>query len=233
MNENPPPANEIAAVLPQFKYLGLELGKKWTPQSTNPIILDQMRTAAAQIGSTMVAVAPLGGLLKNGWIVPPPNFGNAGTDYLTRAAVAVVGLTGNIVDEAIYFGGYVDSNGQPLTGAKAYSITFKAPYPYISSIPPGFWSVTMYDLQGYTISNPINRYKLGTGDDLRKNADGSFTLYLQNKDPGGDKQSNWLPSPDGPFFLIIRNYAPVDAVAKGLKDPATFQAPPPVVPLGS
>jgi len=90
--------------------------------------------------------------------------------------------------------------------------------------------VTMYDAaSGYTIPNPIDRYALGSTDKLNKNADGSFTLYIQHDDPGPDKESNWLPAPAGPFYLILRNYAPVKAVYEGLKSPATFLGPPAIV----
>lgn len=98
------------------------------------------------------------------------------------------------------------------------------------SVAPGFWSVTMYDTaSGYTIPNPINRFALGSTDNFKKNADGSFTLYIQHDDPGPDKKSNWLPAPEGQFYLILRNYAPVKAVYEGLKSPATFVGPPAIV----
>ena len=91
----------------------------------------------------------------------------------------------------------------------------------------------MYDgVTRYSAPNPINRYSLGSDDDTKKNADGSFTLYLQHEHPGLDKESNWLPAPAGPFYLILRNYAPVPAVAEGLKNRDTFRGPPPLVPVG-
>jgi hypothetical protein len=66
--------------------------------------------------------------------------------------------------------------------------------------PPGLWSVTMYDAtSGYTIPNPIDRYALGGADNLEKNPDGSFALYIQHDDPGPNKESNWLPAPEERF----------------------------------
>jgi hypothetical protein len=89
----------------------------------------------------------------------------------------------------------------------------------------------MYDgVSRFTVPNPINRYSLGSDDDLQKNADGSFTIYVQHNNPAPDKESNWLPAPAGPFYLVLRNYAPVSEVAKALHDEATFQGPPPVMP---
>jgi hypothetical protein len=73
-----------------------------------------------------------------------------------------------------------------------YTVTFVPP-PHRT---PGFWSITMYDYNTqYPIENPINRYSLGSDDDLIMNKDGTVTLYIQNTNPGKDKEANWLPSP--------------------------------------
>ena len=74
-----------------------------------------------------------------------------------------------------------------------------------------FWSVTMYD--GKTqllIDNPINRYLINSPmlPDLKTNADGSLTLYIQHESPGKDRESNWLPAPAGPMFVVMRLYWP-------------------------
>jgi hypothetical protein len=93
--------------------------------------------------STLRAVASA--LFAASKAIPPADFGLPGADYLTRGGNAVIGLTANSTTEAIYYLGSLGSDGQPLTGAKRYSITFKGPIPYAQAIPPGFWSVTMYD----------------------------------------------------------------------------------------
>src|SRR5271165_582252 len=59
LNENPPPESEIKAVLPQFKYLGIELGKPWKRESVNPLILAQMKQAAQEIGPMALGTMPL------------------------------------------------------------------------------------------------------------------------------------------------------------------------------
>lgn len=230
MNENPPPQAQIDAMLPQFKALGLELGKQWSAQTLNPLVSQQMRAVASDIGTVLANAAAIGGS-RGSWVLPPYNLGNSGADYLTRGVLAVVGLTGNTTREAVYYNGVADEAGQPLSGAKKYTITFVGDMTYLTPIPPGFWSVTMYDsVSGYTVANPIDRYALGSSDNLKRNADGSFTLYVQHDDPGPDRQTNWLPAPAGPFYLILRNYAPVEAVYEGLKSRATFAGPPPIVP---
>ena len=232
LNENPPPAGEIKYVLPQYKYLGIELGKQWTPDSVPPAILAQMKKAAAEIGDIALATMPLAGTLAKGWVIPPANTGNAGADYLSRLDVAVFGLTANSAAQAIYYSGVLDGNNHPMTGAKKYTMTLKPPMEYAKPVAPGFWSVTMYDkATSYTTPNPINRYHLADYDKLDKNADGSITLYLQATSPGKDKEANWLPTPKGPFYLIFRNYAPSPENTAGLQDRATFQGPPGVYPV--
>lgn len=230
MNESPPPQAQIDAVLPQYRLLGLILGKQWTPQNVAPFVLQQMKDTASQIAGLLVNAAVVGGT-KNGWLIPQYDVGNAGADYLTRAIVAVAGLTANTTIEAVYYSGVTDNAGHLLTGAAKYSITFAGDMSYLTPIPPGFWSLTMYDAaSGYTVENPIDRYALSSSDNLKKNADGSFTIYIQHDNPGPGKESNWLPAPSGPFYLELRVYAPIPIVYERLKAPATFVAPPPIVP---
>jgi len=93
MNENPPPKNQIEAVLPNFKYLGIELGKAWDPDKVDPIILSEMKKVGANIGKTISQSVYLVGVNGNGWMAVPANTGAAGPDYLTAATSAVVGLT--------------------------------------------------------------------------------------------------------------------------------------------
>src|SRR6267154_1098258 len=99
--------------------------------------------------------------------------------------------------------------GQTLDGSgHNYTLTFPA-----GQFPPvnAFWSVTMYD--GKTqllIENLINRYLINSQmlPSMTTNADGSLTIYIQNKSPGADKEANWLPAPDGPIYLMMRLYWP-------------------------
>lgn len=237
MNENPPPKAIIEAVLPSFKYLGIEFGKKWEPDNVDPLFLDEMKKVVPEIGPMMAEMVYVIGPHANGWMATPYNLAAATTppnaDYLTAAISAVVGLTANTADEAFYLWGQYDYKMQGLTGEKMYTLTLPANFPYFQVIPPGFWSVTMYDLStNYTVPNPINRYTLGSDNDLKKNKDGSITIYLQKDSPGKDKESNWLPTPAGPFYMAMRNYAPTEAAFGVLKDPAkAAEFMPKVVPV--
>ena len=117
--------------------------------------------------------------------------------------------TATIAAEATYPLTRIDSDGQTLDGSKHnYTLTFPA-----GQLPPvnAFWSVTMYD--GKTqllIENPINRYLINSPmlPDMKTNADGSLTLYIQNKSPGADKEANWLPAPNDTIYLVMRLYWP-------------------------
>ena len=91
-----------------------------------------MKTAAAKIGDLALGTMPLAGTLKNGWVIPPYNTGNAGADYLSRLDVAVFGLTANTTAQAIYYSGVLDGNNKPMTGAKHYTLTLKPPMEYAS-----------------------------------------------------------------------------------------------------
>lgn len=130
-------------------------------------------------------------------------------DWLKRAAAAKGGIYGNDAVEAMYPITREDVTGQILDGSKHnYTMTFKA-----GQLPPvnAFWSVTMYDGKTqFLIKNPINRYLINAPmlPGMKKNADGSLTLYIQNDSPGADKQNNWLPAPNGTIYLVMRLYWP-------------------------
>ena len=222
LNENPPPQDQKAALLPQFAPLGLELGVKWDRTKINPIVLDAMAQAAREI-APLLAILPLGQFV-NGWVLPPPSIGDFGTDYKVRAVTARVGLTANTPKEAIYIYGLADAQGKLLDGAKRYELTLQQTPPFNE---PGFWSLTMYDAQNnYTVPNPINRYTLGSDNALKRNADGSVTIAIQAGQPAGGASENWLPAPKGPFYLILRSYSPGTAMIDALTDPKAFPLPP-------
>jgi hypothetical protein len=151
-------------------------------------------------------------------------------DWLLRAAAAKAGIYGNDAAEAVYPMTRNDGAGQPLDGSKhTYTLTFAA-----GQFPPvnAFWSVTMYD--GKTqllIKNPIDRYLINSPmlPGLKKNKDGSLTLYIQKDSPGGDKKSNWLPAPNGPIYLVLRLYWPKTEPPSVLPPGEGTWTPPPVV----
>jgi hypothetical protein len=163
------------------------------------------------------------GVSVNGWRVSS-FFGDSAFfngDWLKRAAGAKAGIYGNDSVEAAYPLGKFDAEGRPLDGSKyKYTLTFAA-----GQFPPvnAFWSVTMYD--GKTqllIKNPIDRYLINSPmlPDLKKNADGSLTVYIQKDEPTDPVQkANWLPAPDGPIYIVMRLYWPKEAALNGKWQP--------------
>ncbi|MDA9546545.1 MULTISPECIES: DUF1254 domain-containing protein [unclassified Bradyrhizobium] len=154
-------------------------------------------------------------------------------DWLKRAAAAKGGIYGNDAEEAMYPFTKALANGEALDGSKHnYTLTFPA-----GQAPPvnAFWSVTMYD--GKTqllIENPINRYLINSPmlPDMKKNADGSVTLYIQHKSPGADKESNWLPAPNGDIYLVMRLYWP-KTEAPSILPPGNGTWKPPAIVVAS
>ena len=128
-----------------------------------------------------------------------------GTDYNLRALVTAIGLGANRGQDAIYPTSEGPNALESYNGAKKYVMHFAK-----GELPPaqGFWSLTMYDKNYFFVQNPINRQSISARQNLKPNADGSVDLYVQNERPGGDKESNWLPSPKDKFILMMRIYWP-------------------------
>jgi len=136
-------------------------------------------------------------------------------NYLYRMAGAVLGIYGNSKQEAMYPAYYVDAAGQKLDGANRYTLRF-AP----GQLPPvnAFWSMTMYEQPAsLLVANPLNRYLLNSPmlPQFKRDADGGLTLLIQNESPGKDMEANWLPSPKGPFSMIMRLYFPKPEALEG------------------
>jgi hypothetical protein len=151
-------------------------------------------------------------------------------NWLMRAAAAKAGIYGNDAVEATYPVTRKDAAGETLDGSKHhYTLTFPA-----GQLPPvnAFWSVTMYDGKSQLlIKNPINRYLINSPmlPRLKKNADGSITLYIQKDSPGPAKEANWLPAPDDPIYLVMRLYWPKETPPSILPPGEGTWKPPAVV----
>ena len=143
-------------------------------------------------------------------------------NYMFRALGAQSGIYGNSKEEAFYFGYQKDANGADLNGAEHnYILRFK-----LGEQPPvnGFWSLTMYQLpDSLLVTNPLNRYLINSSmlGSFKTDTDGSLTIYVQDESPGTDKESNWLPAPKGPFFMVLRSYNPKSEILEGV-----WKAPP-------
>ena len=144
-----------------------------------------------------------------------------GNYYLKRAMIAQLGLGANLPEDAIYPLNLGDEAGKPLDGVTSrYTIHFEK-----ENLPPAdaFWSITLYDTEGFQVANVLNRFAVSSWMPFKFNSDGSLDLYFQNESPGKDREANWLPAPKGPFNLTMRLYAPKSAALTGK------WSPPPVV----
>jgi hypothetical protein len=146
----------------------------------------------------------------NGWSATT-QAGQPGNGILARAAFARILPAVNVAQEAAYWTTTKDSAGQTLRGQHEYVLQFPA-----GQLPPNeaFWSLTMTDVVGYMVKNPINRSSVGSRSSLAPNADGSIDIYLQRTAPA-DHESNWLPTPAGNFKLMLRAYLPGRAILDG------------------
>jgi hypothetical protein len=137
-------------------------------------------------------------------------------NYLYRMTAALLGIYGNSKAEAMYPLYTVDAAGEKLDATKNhYTLRFAR-----AQLPPvnAFWSVTMYDLPAsLLVANPLNRYLLNSPmlPNMKRDADGGLTLYIQNESPGKDKEANWLPAPKGKFWMAMRLYWPKEEALNG------------------
>ena len=143
--------------------------------------------------------------------------GQPGNGILVRAACAKALPVVNVVEEAAYWTTTRDRAGRTLVGGHEYVLHFP-----VGQLPPtdAFWSLTVTDVVGYMVRNPIDRSSFDDRSNLAQNADGSIDIYLQHEAPTGHEQ-NWLPTPAGKFKLMLRAYLPGAAILNG-----TYRVPP-------
>ena len=212
---NPPPKRDDP-LLSRLASVGIGPGLSPEDAGLSPEALgalyDAVTDEAASFPtSTRVSVLQQA-IASGGWLIPKSDIGDYGTDYAFRAQVSVIGLGANTPDEAIYPTGITDSTGGLLNGANDYRITFPP-----GEAPPAkyFWSLTVYDSNGYLTPNPIDRYSIGPSHPpLAEQPDGSIVVVLSGEEPATD-DVNWLPTPDAGFRLNLRLYGPRKAALNG------------------
>jgi hypothetical protein len=221
------PAEVEVPMRARFAKIGVEAGKPFAADKLSPEEKAALESGMKSGIEKIKQKIPDLGKDENGWRVALNAFGDrqvyAG-DWTRRAAAAMAGIYGNSPAEAVYPLLANDSEGRkPDASKNRYTLTFPD-----GQLPPAnaFWSVTMYD--GKTqllIENPINRYLINAPmlPDLKKNADGSLTIYMQKDSPGADKESNWLPAPDGPIYVVMRLYWPKQSALDGSWKPPAVQ----------
>jgi len=192
---NPPHVTD-QPILARMKRLGLEAGKSLDYASLDPVVRQALESSVDEAQKLMQWKVASLARIANGWSMNTDTMGVYGNYYLKRAIVAQVGLGANLPEDAIYPLNLADNNGQPLNGAHRYVIHFDK-----GSLPPvnGFWSITLYDQEGFQVANELNRFAVSSWMPFNVNRDGSLDLYIQHDNPGKDNEANWLPAPEGPF----------------------------------
>ena len=214
-----PPHFTDQPIIARMRRIGIEPGKSFDVNTADVAVKRALERAASDALKAMKQKIPTLARVVNGWQMNTDTMGVYGNYYLKRSIVALVGLGANLPEDAVYPLNLGDADGKPLTGLNKYALHFAK-----SEIPPveAFWSITLYDKDGFPTANPINRNAIGDRDELKFNADGSLDLYFQNESPGKEREANWLPAPTDAFNLTMRLYAPKFEVLDGR------WAPPPI-----
>jgi hypothetical protein len=212
---NPPHITD-EPIIAQLKKIGIEPGKSFDMNKADPAIRNALAKAPEEGQQLMAWKFPTLARVANGWSMDTDTMGVYGNYYLKRAIIAQIGLGANLPEDAIYPINLADDSGKPLDGANKYTLHFDQ-----SAIPPAnaFWSVTLYDAQGFQVPNSLNRFAVSSWMPFKYNADGSLDLYFQNENPDANKDANWLPAPKEPFNLTMRIYAPKSDALTGKWNP--------------
>ena len=215
-----PPHSTDQPMLARIKRIGIEAGKPFNMDALDPQIQAALQTVPQDAQALMTWKVPTLAREVNGWSMNTDTMGVYGNYYLKRAIVTQVGLGANLPEDAIYPLNIGDSNGKPLDGANKYVLHFNK-----GETPPvnAFWSITLYDPEGFQIANSLNRFAVSSWMPFKGNADGSLDLYFQNESPGKDLEANWLPAPKGPFNLTMRLYGPKAEALNGKWNPPAIK----------
>ena len=199
-----------------IKRIGLEVGQSFDIDKVDPAVAKALERVPQGAQELMKWKVPTLARVANGWSMNTDTMGVYGNYYLKRAIVAQLGLGANLPEDAIYPTNLGDESGKPLDGANKYTIHFDK-----GAIPPvdAFWSITLYDQEGFQVANRLYRFAVSSWMPLTYNQDGSLDLYFQNESPGAAKEANWLPAPKGPFNLLMRLYAPKSEALNGKWNP--------------
>jgi hypothetical protein len=222
-----PPHITDEPMIEQLKKIGIEAGKSFDLDKADAAIRNALTSAPEDAQHLMAWKLPTLARVVNGWSMNTDTMGVYGNYYLKRAIITQQGLGANLPQDAIYPINLADESGRPLDGSNKYTLHFEK-----GDTPPvdAFWSITLYDAEGFQVANRLNRFNLSSWMRLHYNADGSLDLYFQNDTPG--VEANWLPAPKGPFNLVMRLYAPRSEALIGKWNPPPVMRMQPLSGLG-
>ena len=217
-------------IIARMKRIGIEPGKSFDIEKVSPAVKKGLEAAPLAAQKLMEWKVATLARVANHWSMNTDTMGVYGNYYLKRAIVSQLGLGANLPEDAIYPLNLGDEAGRPLDGASKYVLHFEK-----GATPPvdAFWSVTLYDPEGFQVANSLNRFAVSSWMPFNYNPDGSLDIYFQNENPGKDKEANWLPAPKGPFNLTMRLYAPKSEALTGKWNPPPVTRVPTTVGLGA
>ncbi|WP_329166903.1 DUF1254 domain-containing protein (plasmid) [Streptomyces sp. NBC_01717] len=212
---SPPHASDFS-VLARIARLGIAPGEDFDPGRFDAAQLAEIQAGADDARRAILGALPTLGQQVNGWTTFTDSMGVYGNNYFFRAVIAAIGLAANEAEDSVYPVLVADADGEPLDGKHDYVLHFDA-----DQLPPvhAFWSVTLYDEEGFQAANELDRFALGDRDPLVFNADGSLDIHVQHTEPGLEHRPNWLPAPRGPLGITMRLFVPKPEVLDGRWSP--------------
>jgi hypothetical protein len=215
MKENPP-SHADQRMVKSMARLGIVAGKPFDIGKLDSAVIQVLEVvpgaALGKITAWYKAVTKAGDWSsQDGW-TRTLKTGDYGLDYTQRALMAAIALGANRPQDAVAAVSTIDGTGLPYSGNSRYVMRFA---PGKAPSANGFWSLTMYDGDYFFVDNPMGRYALSARDQLQLNPDGSLDVYIQTHPPRMDRESNWLPAPEGKFFLMLRSYWPKESLIDG------------------
>jgi hypothetical protein len=215
MKQHPPHYTDWSTIA-RLRRIGIQPGTPFEFEKLDSNVQAALASVPAEAIALIQATVPKVARVVNGWTMNTDTMGVYGDNYLKRAVIAMVGLGANQTSDAIYPLNIADADGNPLNGNNKYVLHFdKAELPPVNA----FWSVTLYDSEGFHVANALDRFVIGDRDDLTFNPDGSLDIYVQHEQPAADSISNWLPAPSGPCNITMRLYAPKPQALNGAWNP--------------
>ena len=199
--DNPPLSkNDTTHVNHELRAAGIRNGTYKTPTGVN-LSLAYSEVEAAFQSYAASSLQSFG----NGWVYNVPQ-GVYGSNYVDRAFIAANGYLELTADQVLYPRQASQDSEMTLQSNESYLYTFSSKPPIASD---GFWSLTLYNSQGYLSANPLNKYSVGDRSNITYpdgglvygnstgTADGSFQVLVQpyTAPPPGNWTSNWLPAP--------------------------------------
>ncbi|WP_206957356.1 DUF1254 domain-containing protein [Trinickia acidisoli] len=207
LHDNPPSSDDSHA-LKELADIGVKPGEAFHFQDGSAKAI----AAGVTDGIKRVQTPPVNAVSGDGWSWAGDSTGNYRDDYALRAYATFSHAGAATTRDEVFPTVSVDGDGQPLDGSHEYVMHFTR-----KTLPPAraYWTITAYTSDGALVADRVPHHSIDSHDRLRRNRDGSIDIYVSSKSPGRMRQSNWLPTPQGPFQLVMRLFAPQPSATDG------------------